>query len=101
MCLLNLTRGSLILEPALLIVVATTVVDGIALPDEGVGADGIEAVVPGVGTLTPILSRRGWDGIRHVAMKDERSNSGPKEDRYTMSREDRKDMEGQEGSEVA
>ena len=67
----------LILRPTfLLILVVAAAVDGIVVLDEGVVADGRDAVVPGVGTLTLILSRRGCDGIRHVAMEDEKGKSG-------------------------
>ena len=54
---------------------ATTVVNGIVDPDEGVVADEREPAVPGIGTLTLILPRRGCDGIRHVATEDERGSS--------------------------
>ena len=68
--------GLLILRPTLfVVVVVATAVDGIVVLDEGVVADGREAVVPGVGTRTLILSRRGCDGIRHVAMEDEKGKS--------------------------
>ena len=68
--------GLLILRPTLfIVVVVATAVDGIVVLDEGVVADGREAVVPGVGTRTLILSRRGCDGIRHVAMEDEKGKS--------------------------
>ena len=70
------TTGLFILWPTLFLffVVAGTV-DGIIVLDEGVVADGREAVVPGVGTRTLILSRRGCDGIRHVVMEDEKGKS--------------------------
>ena len=48
------------------------VVDGIVVLDESVVTDGRDAVVPGVGMRTLILSRRGCDGIRHVVMEDEK-----------------------------
>ena len=77
--------GLLILRSTFfLLVVVATAVDGIVVLDEGVVADGREAVVPGVGTLTLILSRRGCDGIRHVAMEDEKGKSGKGVQRKTM-----------------
>ena len=78
--------GLLILGPTLvLVLVVATAVDGIVVLDEGVVADGRDAVVPGVGTRTLILSRRGCDGIRHVVMEDEKgkSNKVSKERRST------------------
>ena len=91
--------GLLILRPTLfIVVVVATAVDGIVVLDEGVVTDGREAVVPGVGTRTLILSRRGCDGIRHVVMEDEKgkSNKVSKERRSTrgLVREKKSGREG-------
>ena len=88
--------GLFILRPAffIVIIVASTL-DGIVILDERVVADGRrEAVVPGVGTRTLILSRRGCDGIRHVAMEDEKGKSNkrcvcPKKEPWGGGRESR------------
>lgn len=80
------TTGLLILlSTFFLFIVVAAAVDGIVVLDEGVVADGREAVVSGVGTRTLILSRRGCDGIRHVVMEDEKgkSNKVSKERRST------------------
>ena len=78
--------------------IVAAAVDGIVVLDEGVVADGREAVVPGVGTRTLILSRRGCDGIRHVVMEDEKgkSNKVSKERRSTrgLVREKKSGREG-------
>ena len=78
--------GLLVLLTAVFFVfVVAAAVDGIVVLDEGVVADGRDAVVPEVGTRTLILSRRGCDGIRHVVMEDEKgkSNKVSKERRST------------------
>jgi len=70
------TAGLLILlSTVFFVLVIATAVDGIVVLDEGVVADGREAIVPGVGTRTLILSRRGCDGIRHVVMEDQKGKS--------------------------
>ena len=68
------TTGLLILRPPVFfIVVFAGTVDRIIVLDEGVATDGRgEAIAPGVGTRTLILSRSGCDGIRHVVMEDEK-----------------------------
>ena len=89
------TTGLLILlSTFFLFVVVAATVDSIVVLDEGVVADGREAVVPGVGTRTLILSRRGCDGIRHVAMEDEKGKSNkrcvcPKKEPWGGGRESR------------
>ena len=78
------TTGLFIFNPTLFFFfVVATAVDGIVILDEGVVADGREAVVSGVGTRTLILSRRGCDGIRHVVMEDEKGKSNKSVQRET------------------